>query len=345
MSTSAITVLDSATLSTPRSEDAAIAMCDRAKEYLDRAKSTWGADGLRAAKRVEDVADMLVRWAAKERASDDVKTKAGLLASEALRTIGELEKRLDSFTAKEASDVATQKRRDPSGTAVVPGKTPKKEVLAQAGIDKRKSQDARKAAAIPLDQYEAWKASDQEKSKAGLLRLASGGKLAAFSSESVEWYTPPEYIEAARKALGGTIDLDPASCAKANEAVQARRFFTREDDALKKKWKAEGVWLNPPYADDGTTGTGDWATKMVEEFRAGHFKSGVLLVNAVTDRKWFRQLFDYAICFTDHRIEFYTPSGQPKSPISGNAFIYFGGARKRFAAAFAPFGATVEAVS
>ena len=61
-----------------------------------------------------------------------------------------------------------------------------------------------------------------------------------------EWHTPQKYIEATRKVLG-SIELDPASSDKAQEIVRAKRYFTVEDNGLNQSWKAETVFLNPPY--------------------------------------------------------------------------------------------------
>src|SRR5690349_2600411 len=69
------------------------------------------------------------------------------------------------------------------------------------------------------------------------------------SSESNEHYSPPEIVEAARHTLGGEVDLDPASCALANQVVKARCCMS--EGALDRDWtgpdgEPAAVWLNPP---------------------------------------------------------------------------------------------------
>ena len=49
-------------------------------------------------------------------------------------------------------------------------------------------------------------------------------------SGTVEYYTDPRIIEAARRVMGG-IDLDPASSQLANRTVKAEMFFSLQDDA------------------------------------------------------------------------------------------------------------------
>jgi hypothetical protein len=69
---------------------------------------------------------------------------------------------------------------------------------------------------------------------------------AYVTSSSGERFTPKYIVEAARATLGN-IDLDPASCARANEIVQADTFFCRGDDGLNENWSWCGhVFLNPP---------------------------------------------------------------------------------------------------
>jgi len=70
--------------------------------------------------------------------------------------------------------------------------------------------------------------------------------IAQHSSASNEHYTPRIIAEVARQAMG-SIELDPASCELANrENIRAARFFTKEDDGLRRPWDAKTIFVNPP---------------------------------------------------------------------------------------------------
>lgn len=165
------------------------------------------------------------------------------------------------------------------------------------------------------------------------------------SSRSNEWYTPAPYIEAARLAMGG-IDLDPASDPIANEIVQAACFYTKECSGLDRPWHGR-IWLNPPYGRDsrGVSNQAIWSAYLLREYKAGRVSQAILLVSAATDRKWFQPLWDHQICFTDHRIRFYTPAGQPDSPTHGSALIYLGDRPARFCEIFSQFGRIATAIA
>jgi hypothetical protein len=154
----------------------------------------------------------------------------------------------------------------------------------------------------------------------------------------VEWYTPARYIEAAREVMGG-IDLDPATSELANRTVKAGRIFTAADDGLEQEWGGR-VWLNPPYGK----GSGLFTSKLVEEYDEGRVTAAVLLLNAYGfDSGWFQPLWDYPICFTDHRVQFYSPQRETGGPANGNVFIYLGPDPERFRDTFCQFGSIVRA--
>lgn len=157
------------------------------------------------------------------------------------------------------------------------------------------------------------------------------------ASESNEWYTPARYIEAARRVLGA-FDLDPASNPSANRTVQAETFYTITDDGLTKDWRGR-VWLNPPYGGM----SGPFSAKLVAEFAAGNVTAAMLLVNAnSTDAGWFQPLWDYLLCFTNHRINFVSPTGSESGSTHGSVFVYLGPERDLFIREFSPLGAVVE---
>jgi hypothetical protein len=196
--------------------------------------------------------------------------------------------------------------------------------LSELGINRTQSSRWQKLAAIPADKFEAKLASE---SKLACNRV---GSRLLRGSQSVECYTPAKYVNAARRVLG-TIDLDPASCELANRTVRATRYFTKEQDGLAQTWHGR-VFMNSPYLG----GAGPFVTKLVAEYRAGNVTAAIALVSGRDfDARWFQSLFDYVLCFTDHRIRFY---GDKSNPETGSVFAYLGPDPDAFEREFAQFG-------
>jgi ParB family chromosome partitioning protein len=151
------------------------------------------------------------------------------------------------------------------------------------------------------------------------------------------WGTPPEWIDLARRVMGG-IDVDPASNAHAQKTVKAGRYFTTKDDGLAKKWKGR-VWLNPPYSQPGVT---LFAQKLLAELERGNVKQACVLVNNATDTQWAQGLLAAcsAALFPEGRVQFIAPGGT--APITGTRqgqmLLYFGGRTKTFVAAARALG-------
>lgn len=168
----------------------------------------------------------------------------------------------------------------------------------------------------------------------------TGVPAALQSSESNEWYTPRPYLEAVHAVLGH-VDVDPASNAEANAIVRAVVFYDIHSDGLSHAWGGK-VFLNPPYGRDGISNQERWSHRLIEQYEAGITTEAILLVNAVTDRAWFQPLWNYPICFTDHRVPFYRPGGVAGAqPVCGSALVYFGHNPEKFTEVFRKFGAVV----
>ena len=160
------------------------------------------------------------------------------------------------------------------------------------------------------------------------------GPAPMFSSNTGDWYTPPEIVEAVRDLFDGRIDLDP--CSNSHEApnVPALVHFTREDDGLSRPWSGR-VYLNPPYGK----GIGPWIEKVREEHEAGRVTAAVVLVKAATDTRWFRVLSErYPRCEVAGRLKF---SGCKNPAPFPSVLFYLGDEVQRFADVFGRFGVLV----
>jgi hypothetical protein len=152
-----------------------------------------------------------------------------------------------------------------------------------------------------------------------------------------EWYTPPQFIAAARACMG-SIDVDPASCEAANQTVKADTFYSAEQDGLKQKWSGN-VWLNPPYSQPLVA---QFTEALCAKYKSGEVTQACVLVNNATETAWFQTLagFASAICFPSGRTKFIHRDGQTTgAPLQGQAVLYLGVNKGAFAVSFNDFGA------
>jgi ParB family chromosome partitioning protein len=166
----------------------------------------------------------------------------------------------------------------------------------------------------------------------------------ALNTGNFEWYTPTTIIEAARQAMG-SIDTDPASCAQANDTVQASTFYTAEQDGLAQTW-AGNVWLNPPYSSPLI---GQFVEAVTAKYASGEILQACVITNNCTDTRWAHLLFERAaaVCFTLGRVRFYNAAleeAKKNGPLQGQTIFYFGPRVTEFSAAFTEFGAVLVPV-
>jgi hypothetical protein len=178
------------------------------------------------------------------------------------------------------------------------------------------------------------------------------------TSGNVEYYTPLEIVEAARRVMGG-IDLDPASSDAANERIKAAHIYTSKESGLAQPWHGR-IWLNHPFhagwnaCDEGCQrktcekrghvyhdipSNADWINYLAQEFEAGRVTQSCNITFAATSENWFQPLLRQPQCFLSPRTNYYLPDGSILKGVSkGSVVTYYGNNVKGFAEEFSKFG-------
>jgi hypothetical protein len=179
-------------------------------------------------------------------------------------------------------------------------------------------------------------------------------------SGNVEYFTPSAIVEAARRVMG-SIELDPASCAKANETIRAERFYDEAMDGYNQPWVAQTLWLNHPFGREEQVcdndckkktcakrghhvekykpGNKQWVDKLEASYRDGLVGEACCICFASTSEGWFRPLLFRPQCFLSPRTNYVGPDGKIVQGVSkGSVVTYFGTNVAAFAREFAALG-------
>ena len=134
-----------------------------------------------------------------------------------------------------------------------------------------------------------------------------------FSSDRMDWETPQWLFD----LLDDQYHFDLDACAT-KENAKCWRYYTQEDNGLKRKWSGN-VWVNPPYGRE----IGDWVDKAAQQIKYTRVQWIVMLLPARTDTKWWhRSVMAKAksIRFIEGRLRFV--GGSSSAPFPSVIVIY-----------------------
>lgn len=292
--------------------DLVIAKLDSARLALYEART------IPEAKRFVDIGVTAQTWARQQKLGEEIAGYAHAFTVDALAQLGRMLKATPRAKGGQPYQ-ATSSRKEPIDPT-----------LADLGLDKKTSSLAQKIADLPPEQLAAVRQAST--SIAGALRAPH----VSHNSGENEWYTPPDIIERARRAMGA-IDCDPASSQIANKNIKADVYYTTKDDGLKQKWKGR-VWLNPPYSNPLCS---QFCEALTNKFIESEIDQACVLVNNATETGWFARMHraSSAVCFLEGRVKYLDKTGTPaNTPLQGQAVLYFGKRLAIFCAAFSNAG-------
>jgi len=167
------------------------------------------------------------------------------------------------------------------------------------------------------------------------------------NSQSVNWCTPPKYVDAVRKVFGGKISLDP--CSNEWSIVHAEtEYCLPEKDGLKESWNYPTIYVNPPYGSDkeNRTTIKHWLYKCAHAHK--NYRSEVLaLVPVATNTSHWKEYVwgrATAVCFLyDTRLRFLVEGKDAgKGAPMSCAMIYWNKDIETFREVFIEYGAVVD---
>lgn len=299
----------------------ALAKLDKATQMLAEAKS------LDEVKHIMDIAEAARTYARAAKLGLDAQNHAAEIKLRAERKAGELLLNLERKPGE---------RTDQPDTSMVRG-SEYREVLLTEEIPNTTAHRWQSLAKLPEQSFESYieekSENGQEITTAGALKLVSNYHV---SDDTYDWYTPAEYIEAARSVMG-SIDVDPASSETAQKVVKANRFYTKENDGLIPVWTGN-LWMNPPYSSAEIE---LFIGKALQHIQDGSVKQAIILTNNSSDTGWFHLLAQYPFCLTRGRIQFWNSEGKTLATRQGQAIFYIGNNVAKFVTEFSRFGIVV----